>query len=58
MKPMQMVMSDHAISEQVIIHLRLKRSPRTPANTVIAASVQQRTVFIQPICTSVSARSF
>ena len=57
MKPMQTVISDHAISERVMIHLREKRSPRNPATTVIAASVQESVVLIQPICTSVSFSS-
>ena len=46
---MQTVMSDHAISESVMIHLREKRSPMKPATTVIAASVQDSVVFIHPI---------
>ena len=57
MKPMHIVISDHAMSESVMIHFRLNRSPRKPATTVIAASVQDSVVFIQPICTSVKCRS-
>ena len=57
MKPMHTVMSDQAMSEQVMIHFREKRSPRKPATTVIAASVQLRVVLIHPIWTSVSFRS-
>ena len=55
--PIPTVMSDHAISETVISHLRESLSPMNPAMTVIAASVQERTVLIQPICTSVSLSS-
>ena len=57
MKPMHTVMSDHAMRERVMIHLRESRSPRKPATTVIAASVQESVVLIQPICTSESFSS-
>ena len=52
-KPMPTVISDQNISEPVMSHFRLKRSPQNPATVVISASVQERTVLIQPICTSV-----
>ena len=55
---MQTVISDHAISESVMIHLREKRSPTNPATTVIAASVQESVVLIHPIWTSVRPMSF
>ena len=53
MNPMQIVISDQAISDSVMIHLREKRSPMKPATTVIAASVHDSSVLIHPICTSV-----
>jgi len=46
---MHTVMSDQAISDRVMIHLREKRSPRKPATTVIAASVHDSVVLIHPI---------
>ena len=49
---MHTVMSDQKMSDPVINHLRLKRSPQKPATVVIAARVQLKTVLIQPICTS------
>ena len=57
-KPIMNVMNDHAISEQVIIHLREKRSPTGPAMNAMPASVQLRTELIQPIWTSVRPKSF
>ena len=56
-KPIMNVMSDHEISESVMIHLRENRSPTGPAMNAMPASVQERTVLIQPICTSVSPSS-
>ena len=55
--PIMNVMSDQAISETVIIHLRENRSPTGPAMNAIPASVQLRTELIQPICTSLRPRS-
>ena len=51
-KPIMNVMNDHERRESVIIHLREKRSPTGPARNAMPASVQERTVLIQPICTS------
>ena len=56
--PIIIVMSDHEISESVMIHLRENRSPTGPAMNAMPASVQLRTVLIQPICTSESPSSF
>lgn len=47
--PIMNVMTDQAISEQVMIHLRESRSPTGPAMNAIPASVQERTVLIHPI---------
>ena len=54
---MQIVIKDQKMSEPVISHLRDRRSPAKPAIIVIAASVQLRTVLIQPIWLSFSPRS-
>ena len=55
---MHTVISDQKMSDPVMSHLRLKRSPQNPATVVIAASVQESAVLIQPICTSVRCSSF
>ena len=55
--PMPTVISDQNISEPVMSHFLLKRSPQNPATVVISASVQESTVLIQPIWTSVRCSS-
>ena len=56
-KPIMNVMNDQEMSEIVMIHLRENRSPTGPAMKAMPASVQLRTVLIQPIWTSVSPSS-
>ena len=56
-KPIMKVISDQDISESVMSHLREKRSATGPATNAMPASVQESTVLIQPIWTSVRRSS-
>ena len=56
-RPVHAVINDQKSSENVMIHLRLKRSPTNPPTGVMTANVQKSAVLIQPICRSVRCRS-
>ena len=54
---MHAVVIDQKMSEPVMSHLRLKRSPQNPAIGVMMASVAKSAPLIQPICPPVRLSS-